>query len=473
MKSSILVVGLGRSGIAAAKLLNAEGRKVIVLETKSGAKFESITEELKAKGILIELGKPLEIESFNPFLDEIDSIVISPGIPWNHPTLNELRKLGIAILGEVALAWCRLKHLKWIGITGTNGKTTVTHLLKHVLEQNGLNAPMGGNMGIAASELAIKLGDGQMEQPDWIIMELSSYQIEAASEVSPEIGIWTNLTPDHLERHGTLDAYRAIKRSLLARSKTRIFNADDQDLTRHRKELEFGKWVSTKGEGNKPNLTDFWIDNKGMIFEKGFALFSSSVLGIPGEHNLQNMLLVIAAARQIGLPAKAIEAGIKTFKGVPHRLEKIGLLQGVEIFNDSKATNFESATMGLKAIPGPVVVLAGGQVKQGASSIAWLQQLNDKACGVVLFGEGAFQLKQLIKSTAFNGEIFCCEGLNKAVDLAISLSRKKSPKSLLLSPACASFDQYQDFAERGDHFRKLIAPMVNKELPDLMNPHAF
>ena len=452
-----VVVGLGRSGIGAARLLQAEGHQVTVLERSIEPHLQSLAADLRLQGIAVELGKPLELTSFIPLLDQLDAVVISPGIAWDHPTLTALRQRGIDIDGEMAVAWRSLSHLPWIAITGTNGKTTVTHLLNHVLESNGLRAPMGGNVGHAAAEVALKWRQPNAQRPDWLVMELSSYQIEAAPEIAPRIGIWTNLTPDHLERHGTLDAYRTIKRGLLERSEIRIFNGDDPDLRSQRPSWDKGLWVSSEGPGTANHRADFWIDAEGLVREPQGALFAASALAMPGQHNLQNLLLVTAAARQTGLPAKAIEASLRSFPGVPHRLEQLGHIQQMSVYNDSKATNYDASCVGLKAVPAPAVVLAGGQTKQGDAS-GWLKQLDQKACAVILFGAGASELEELIKTAGFRGELHCCSNLNAAVTLAIPLGLERQAACLLLSPACASFDQYQDFEARGEHFRSLIAP---------------
>ena len=458
MKSKVVVFGLGRSGVGAANLLHSEGHQVIVLESCTGPKYTSNAEKLRRKGIKVELGKPLELLSFTPWLDQLDAVVISPSIAWNHNTLNELRELGVTVKGEMGLAWEKLKSVPWIGITGTNGKTTVTHMLNHVLESNHIKAPMGGNMGNAAAELAQKIRDSP-EKPDWLIMELSSYQLEAASDVSPHIGIWTNLTPDHLERHGTINTYGAIKRRLLENSEIPIYNADDKYLSKERPYLKKGIWISTKGNCLSTNPSDFWLNERGMIVENGEELFHSSELLIPGEHNLQNLLMVTAAARKVGLSASSIKNSLRSFLGVPHRLEKLGNFDGISVFNDSKATNFESAKVGLIAVQSPTIVLAGGQAKKGDAS-QWINEINKRACGVVLFGHSKNHLKDLIGLSGFSGELLCCQNLHEAIELGRTIGIKKGARSLLFSPACASFDQYKDYEERGEHFRELISPLL-------------
>ncbi|QNI95342.1 UDP-N-acetylmuramoylalanine--D-glutamate ligase [Synechococcus sp. A15-127] len=451
-----IVVGLGRSGIGAARLLHHNGIPVSVMERGNTPQDEERAAPLRQQGIEVTLGLPLEPESFQPWHGCFDTVVIGPGIAWDHPTLHSLRSQGIRVRGEMDLAWQALRHLPWVGITGTNGKTTVTHLLSHVLECAGLRAPMGGNMGVSAAEMALQLKQASGPEPDWMVMELSSYQIEATPELAPRIGLWTTLTPDHLERHGTLEAYRAIKRGLLERSDLAIFNADDPDLRQQRGSWQpRGIWVSAAGPRPDGQDADLWIDADDQVRAADGPLFPATALAMPGLHNRQNLLMVTAAARRIGLPAAEIEAALRRFPGVPHRLERLGTVNGLSVFNDSKATNYDAAEVGLRAMTAPVVVLAGGETKRGEAA-GWLKQLKQRACAVVLFGAGAEELQTLIDASGFPGVLHRCQDLPEAVPLALAEGCRLKAASLLLSPACASFDQYTDFEARGDHFRQLI-----------------
>jgi UDP-N-acetylmuramoylalanine--D-glutamate ligase len=288
-------------------------------------------------------------------------------------------------------------------------------------------------------------------------MEMSSYQIEAATEVSPRIGIWTTLTPDHLERHGSLDAYRAIKRGLLERSRLAILNGDDPDISKTRSSWGQNRvsWVSTGRNCGERGDTQLHVCEEGWVCEGGRKLFPADALAMPGAHNQQNMLLVTAAALEAGLVATTIESALRSFEGVPHRLESLGTVQGLPVFNDSKATNYDAAAVGLQSVPEPIVVLAGGQTKQGDAQ-SWLQLLNKRCRAVVLFGAGAEELRCLIEDSAFPGAVAIHSGLDEAVPHALELARQTKAASLLLSPACASFDQYSNFEARGNHFRELI-----------------
>ena len=455
-----IVIGMGRSGLGAARLLKQQNHDVVVLERGDNNVLKRNAESLDQEGIQVVLGQPLTPESFHAWRDHLEAVVIGPGIPWDHPTLIQLRSEGIQVRGEMDLAWDALRQIPWIGITGTNGKTTVTHLLNHVLEASGLKAPMGGNMGLSAAELACEIAAGTSPRPDWLVMELSSYQIEAAPAVTPKIGIWTTLTPDHLERHGSLEAYRAIKRGLLERSECALFNADDPDLRQQRSSWQRGTWVSSEGAHPGGQPADLWIDAAGMVRNSTSTLFAADVLAMPGSHNRQNLLLVTAAALEVGLSPQQIAAGLQTFPGVPHRLEQLGTLGGANVFNDSKATNYDAAEVGLKAMKGPVVVLAGGQTKRGDAS-GWLKELHSRACSLILFGAGADELASLAKNAGYPGELLECPNLESAVNLAAKAVQRQGASALLLSPACASFDQYRDFEARGEHFRTLIEPFLD------------
>ena len=450
------MLGLGRSGVNAAKLLKSEGKKVLVLENNSNKKLINISNKLKEKGInVILLNEPLHINNFTPWKGRICSIIVSPGIDWEHPALKKLRSKNINVQGEVELAWERLSHIPSIGITGTNGKTTVTNMLHHVLKLNDLNSEMGGNVGKALSKIALESKDKNHQKLNWLVLELSSFQIEGLSRLKPRIGIWTTFTPDHLERHHDIDTYFNIKKSLLEKSSIRIYNSDDKYLYSKRKELPKGIWVGIKTKSSYSHNPKFWINQKGYIFEDQKQLFHASILKIPGKHNLQNLMLVTAAAREIGLDYSSIAKSIDSFEAIPHRLEYLGKINKLNFYNDSKATNFDSSITGLKSVPYPIILLAGGKRKKG-DCLNWIKQLKQSTNGIVLFGESAKELKKTILQSSYQGEIIVKKSLEDATKTSILIARKTNSKSILLSPACASFDQYKNYEERGEHFKNIV-----------------
>jgi len=463
-----VVVGLARSGIGAARLLQHLGRAVLVIDNQSGPALEAKAAALRQSGIPVQLDAALHPDTFAALTAPLAAVVVSPGIRWDHPTLEALRRQGVPTLGELDLAWqANAAAVPWIGITGTNGKTTVTHLVSHLLQHAGLDAPMGGNVGFSAAELVLEQRQRSTAPPDWLVMELSSYQIEAAPQVAPDVGIWTTLTPDHLERHGSLEAYRAIKRSLLERSKLRILNADDPDLRAHAASWDQATWITAGRRDELPATlqASLWIED-GQVMRAvqsgpGTAtepLMAADCLAMPGAHNRQNLLMAAAAGLAAGLSGPQMEEAFRAFPGVPHRLERIRDQQGICYFNDSKATNYDAAEVAIHALEGPLVVLAGGESKRG-NPAGWLAALHQKAAAVVLYGAAQTEFKRLLEQAAFPGEVQCCPGLAEGVPLAAQLATTLRCRAVLLSPACASFDQYSDFEARGDHFRQLVAAL--------------
>ena len=482
-RQGTLVVGLGRSGIGAARLLRALGEPVCLAESRSGDALAEQAAALEAEGIPVKLGLPLDADRFDALTPPPATVVVSPGIRFDHPALEALRARGVAVQGELVGAWRAGRAVPWIGITGTNGKTTVTHLVHHLLVAGGLDAPLCGNVGTSAADvvrqrivagpaasgvspsglsaLGASLSGGSFAEnlafPDWLVVELSSYQIEAAPELAPAIGIWTTLTPDHLERHGTLEAYREIKRQLLEQSGLRILNADDADLRSRAASWDQACWITAGPRqaaldaGIDPHL---WIE-AGEVWNADGPLFPAAALAMPGDHNRQNLLLAAAVALAAGLTPAVIEAGCRSFPGVPHRLERIRLHQGITWFNDSKATNYDAAEVALRALDGPLVVLAGGQSKQGDAA-GWIAQLHRQAAAVILYGAARQEFTGLLAAAGYSGRVESVEGLDQAVPLARQLAAEGACPAVLLSPACASFDQYSDFEARGHHFRRLV-----------------
>jgi UDP-N-acetylmuramoylalanine--D-glutamate ligase len=453
---SAVVVGLGRSGRGAARLLKALGHGVTVLESRSGAGLEAEAASLREEGIAVRLEAPLRQETFAD-LPRPDTVIVSPGIAWDHPALVDLRDQGVRVQGEISPAWQATGEsgIPWIGITGTNGKTTVTHLVHHLLSAGGLEAPLCGNVGVSAAELALEsLRSGR--RPDWLVVELSSYQIEASPEVAPRVGVWTTLTPDHLERHGTLERYRGIKRTLLESSTTRVLNADDPDLRSHADSWDQALWITAgPRQALPPEISPFlWVEEE-TVWSAAGPLLRADCLAMPGQHNRQNLLMAVAVGLRAGLAGETMEAACRRFPGVPHRLERLRELDGIPWINDSKATNTDAAEVALKALEGPLVVLAGGQAKAGEAS-GWLRELRRQAAAVVLFGEAREAFARLLADAEYGGVVVRREGLAEAVSDARELAQRLACRGVLLSPACASFDQYANFEARGDHFRQLV-----------------
>jgi len=446
------VIGLGKSGFWAAKFLRSINKRVIVWESKGSKELLETKNELEKLDILVSLNKEFTFEEINPWLKEIESVVVSPSIPNDHETILKLKQNGVKVIGEVNIAWASLNDKNWIGITGTNGKTTVTHLLSHILCKNNLFAPFAGNIGTPLCKYAHAKKD---EELDWVVAELSSYQIEIAPEVKPKIGIWTTFTEDHLERHKTLENYFKIKKSLLKNSEFRIYNYDDENLRRNYQSLSDGIWVTTFFNKSVLEKCDYCIDDQEFILERNERLFKLDNFILKGNHNFQNLLLAIAAARKIGLSAKNIKDSLSSYKQLPHRLETIYKQNDLEIINDSKSTNFDSSIAGIKSINGELIIISGGRIK-GHQYSEWIKVLNTKAKTVFLFGESSKILKKGLIDGGFTKDIFEFPDLKELINFIFPYLKKNKVNTLLFSPACSSFDQFSNYEERGDFFKRLI-----------------
>jgi UDP-N-acetylmuramoylalanine--D-glutamate ligase len=439
------IIGLGRSGIAAARCLQRDGWEVRLSDRANSATLQETKTALESEGIAIALGYDPRIEDENP----PDLLVVSPGVPWDAPLLIQAREKGIDTIGELELAWRYLKATPWLGITGTNGKTTTTALCAAIFQTAGLNAPSCGNIGHAACELVL-----QSTVFDWIIAEISSYQIESSCDLAPKIGIWTTFTPDHLNRHKTLENYYRIKSDLLTRSDRQIFNGDDPYLRQiGASQWNRACWTSVRGKEfllGDPSRGVYLQDNWIVAF--GELIAPVNLLKMVGEHNQQNLLMAVAAARLAGIEKKAITEAIATFPGVPHRLEYICTYKAVDFINDSKATNYDAAEVGLKAIAAPAILIAGGEAKEGDDR-AWIAGIHQKVAKVLLIGDAAESFAQRLRESGFD-RYEIVGTMEKAVQRAVDLIPTTPAKVVLLSPACASFDQYRSFEHRGDHFRQ-------------------
>ena len=463
------VIGLGKSGVAAARLLNREGWEVEIGDTKTSPDLLKQQQELAVEGITVKLEYSLELNDTE--LPKL--IVVSPGVPWDIPPLIAAREKGIETVGEMEFAWRNLRSIPWIAVTGTNGKTTVTSLVGAIFQTAGLHAPTCGNIGLAASEIALEQKDKEeknstpssLSSPsspsnlDWIIAELSSYQIESSNSIAPTIGIWTTLTPDHLARHKTLDNYYNIKAQLLQRSQMQVFNGDDPYLRKvGETDWQDAYWTSIKGKDNLIGGKGFYIEDGWVVETQHIASVSEqkimpvSALRMVGEHNLQNLLLAIAAARLAGIEKSAIHQAISKFAGVPHRLEHIRTWEGIDFINDSKATNYDAAEVGLASVKSPVILIAGGAAKPGNDK-PWINKIKEKAFSVLLIGDAAPIFAKRFEEEGYSN-YEDMGTMQKAVARAGKLAKQHDASVVLLSPACASFDQYANFEVRGDDFRK-------------------
>jgi UDP-N-acetylmuramoylalanine--D-glutamate ligase len=447
------IIGLGRSGIAAARVLKQRGWQVELSDRATQTSLHPLRDTLQQDGITVSLGAALDLNAPHP-----DLLVVSPGVPWDSPTVEQARAAGIDTLGEMELAWRHLSAIPWVGITGTNGKTTTTALTAAIFQQAGFQAPACGNIGHAACELAL-LDPTKTPDLDWIIAEISSYQIEAAATLAPRIGLWTTFTPDHLARHHTLENYYAIKASLLSRSEAQIFNGDDPYLRDRAPDWPRAHWTSVTGPAALPCKPDHGIYlDRGEVIAFGERVMNIADLKMLGAHNQQNLLMAVGAARLAGIDGEAIAAAVREFPGVPHRLEYLCTHEGVTFINDSKATNYDASLVGLTAVPTPTILIAGGDPKAGDDR-AWLEAIAAKAAAVILIGDAAPQFAARLAEVDYS-PFEQLETLDQAVPRSLELAQHHGASTVLLSPACASFDQYTSFEHRGDHFRHLCTRLA-------------
>ncbi len=486
------VIGLGKSGIAAARLLNRDGWEVDLGDRNTSPDLLKQQQQLAAEQITVKLGYSLELNSSE--LPQL--IVVSPGVPWDISPLIKAREMGIETIGEMELAWRHLRSIPWVAVTGTNGKTTTTSLIAAIFQKAGLNAPACGNIGYAACEVALSLERNGEEtsipnpQPplpiapdpqrgprvphsplpnhiDWVIAELSSYQIESSPSVAPRIGIWTTFTPDHLSRHKTLENYYNIKAHLLQQSQLQVFNGDDPYLRQvGEKNWSSAYWTSITGKESLLNSKGYYIEDTWVVETKGGAssederIVEASTLRMVGEHNLQNLLMSVAVARLAGIDKDAIARAIREFPGVPHRLEHICTWEGIDFINDSKATNYDAAEVGLASVNSPLILIAGGEAKAGDDT-GFLAKIKAKAAFVLLIGNAAPAFAERLQQAGYHSyEIV--ETMDRAVSRSAELAKQYRAAVVLLSPACASFDQYTKFEQRGDHFKRLSLALKSK-----------
>ncbi len=441
-----LVMGMARSGIAAAGALARLGAEVVATDLEE---VPGLGERLPP-GVVLELGGHREAR-----FEECDLLVVSPGIPATNRYIALARASGAEVIGEVELA-CRLCSAPIAAVTGTNGKTTVTTMLGRILEESGFRAPVGGNIGRALVEVVEAEGD----EADFIVGEVSSFQLEWAPTIKPKAGVMTNVTPDHLDRHPDIDAYADLKARLFANQgegDAKILNADDPLTARYmtpgpQSVLAF----SRKGRVRRGAYLE-----SGDVFLAGEAgsapVCGADELLVPGLHNLENFLAACAAAHFLGADAEAMARVARSFEGLPHRMEVVGERGGVRWVNDSKGTNVGATAMSLESVAGDVLLIAGGVDKGSdlAPLRAWVEK---KVRRMILIGEAAERFGRFFDGCA---PIVHANTLDEAVRIAHEEAREGD--TVLLSPACSSFDQFRDYAHRGDEFREMAQGLTGRE----------
>jgi UDP-N-acetylmuramoylalanine--D-glutamate ligase len=439
-----LVVGLARSGAAIARVLAERGEEVIGVDSGSPAEAAGLAEA----GVEVSLG----VDGTRQ-LDRARTVVKSPGVPQEAPAVDAARQRGIEVAGELELAW-RLIPNRFCAVTGTNGKTTTTELLGHLHRTAGEPVAVAGNVGTPLATLA-----GEVDPAATVVCECSSFQLEDASAFAPECAVLLNIAPDHLDRHRTLEAYLAAKLRIFANQGNddlAVYDGSapelrDRDLGGCARRVRFCPLEAPEGSAD-PDCELSLRD--GVIFAADEPLLRAEELRLLGAHNIANAMAAAAAALAGGLPREAVAEGLRSFEGVPHRLERVGEVGGVAYVNDSKATNVSSALAGIEAFDGGVHLILGGSLK-GESFERLADPVIARCTACYLIGEASERLAaDLAPAVRAGVELQECGALESAVEAAAA--RAQPGEVVLLSPACASFDAYDDFEERGEHFRSLV-----------------
>jgi UDP-N-acetylmuramoylalanine--D-glutamate ligase len=437
----VLVVGLARTGVATSIFCAAHGARVTATDSRTETEIGGAIAKLKDAGVTLELGSHRE----ETFLEQ-DLIVPSPGVPADEAHLQAARAKGVTIWSEIELAYRFMKG-RLIGITGSNGKTTTTSLVEHILKTAGTQTILAGNIGTPL----IGCVDA-MKDDSCTVAELSSFQLELIDTFRPNISVFLNLTPDHLDRHHTFEAYGAAKARIFENQTgedAAILNADDAATASYAPSLPRVYWFSRK----QRVAQGAYVRGEEVVFRQDGAeevLLKLEDIPLAGAHNVENTLAAAAAARLAGASAKAIANGIQSFAGVEHRLEFVSEIAGVRYYNDSKATNVDATLKALDAFPGRILIILGGKDK-GSDYTALQKPLREKAILALLIGAASEKIEQQIAGTV---ALDRAETLERAVETASHAAQRGDV--VLLAPACASFDQFQNYEHRGRVFKDLV-----------------
>jgi UDP-N-acetylmuramoylalanine--D-glutamate ligase len=468
----VLVVGLGKSGRAAALFLRDRGARVTVSDERSVAALEREIPALLDAGIMVEAGG----HGLLTFRRQ-DLIVVSPGVPYDTPELKQVRAFGLPVIGELELA-SRFLRGQVLAITGSNGKTTTTALVGKIFADSGRATLVGGNIGTPVIELvneSVRLSGEREAGPSlratrsaqddnavrevWSVLEVSSFQLETVEEFHPHIAVVLNITPDHLDRHHTFEAYAAAKARITGRqtaSDFLVLNGEDK---------------ATQMVAGKTRAQVFWFSGRRPI-KQGAFVHGESVLFVPregakaepvmpvaeiplrGAHNVENVLAAVCAARLGGVAAESIRASVGAFKAVEHRLEYVATVRGVEYYNDSKATNVDATRKALEAFAGGVHLILGGKDKD--SNYAEMAELVRARCKFVYtIGSAAEKIERQLAGVVKMVSAGTLDvAMRKAAEDAVA------GEVVLLAPACASFDQFANYEERGKVFKELVMQLL-------------
>jgi UDP-N-acetylmuramoylalanine--D-glutamate ligase len=443
----VLVVGLARTGVATALFCAARGAHVTATEDRPESQIAETAAKLRAAGVTLELGG----HGAQTFVDQ-DLIVPSPGVSPMMPALAAARSIGIPVWSEIELAW-RFLRGRLICITGSNGKTTTTSLLGHILETAGLPVQVAGNIGTPMiSRVDVSSDTG------FTVVEASSFQLESISAFRPDVAVLLNLTHDHLDRHGSFEAYGRAKMRMFenqTENDVAILNADDAAAAQCAPSLLQVFWFSRR----KRVASGCFLRDDEIVFRSDgteTVLLRRPDIGLRGDHNVENVLAAAAAAKLVGVEPGKIAEGVRSFAGVEHRIEFVASISGVEYFNDSKATNVDATLKALDAFPGNVLVILGGKDK-GCDYTILREALQRQARMALLIGSAADKIEMQLGGVV---PIERAGTMARAVEIAAEHAQPGD--TVLLAPACASFDQFESYEHRGRVFKQLVRDLAQK-----------
>lgn len=443
----VLVVGAGKSGISAARFLREQGAKVTISDARSAAALAGEIPALMDAGIMVEAGG----HGLLTFRRQ-DLIVVSPGVPMDTPEVRQVVALGMPVIGELELASRFLKG-QVIAITGSNGKTTTTTLVGEILKRGGMETLVGGNIGLPVIDLIAESRPGT-----WNVLEVSSFQLETVEEFRPRIAAVLNITPDHLDRHKTFANYAAAKARITERQDVEDFlvlngeNKDAQMVAARTRAQVF--WFSAR----RLIKQGTFVHGESIVFlpkegGKTEPVMPVSEIRLRGAHNVENVLAAVTIARLAGVPSDVIRSAVGAFKAVEHRLELVRVRDGVEFYNDSKATNVDAAMKALASFAGGVHLILGGKDKD-SDYTQMAPLLKERAVVVYTIGSAAEKIGRELEAVVKMVEA-------GTLDVAVAEAAKAASPGdvVLLSPACSSFDQFESYEHRGRRFRELVAAL--------------
>src|SRR3984885_1281343 len=444
----VLVVGLGKSGLSAAMFLRAQGARVTVSDTRSAVALEKEIPALLEAGIMVESGG----HGLLTFRRQ-DLIVVSPGVPMDTPEVKQVVAFGLPVIGELELA-SRYLQGRVVAITGSNGKTTTTTLVGKIFADAGVPTLVGGNIGLPVIDLV-----ANSTQETVSVLEVSSFQLETVEEFHPWIAVMLNITPDHLDRHGSFESYVAAKERIFGRQDTKDFlvlNGDDRvtQMCAAQAKSEVFWFSGTKTVRRGAFVRDgviVWVEKEGGVTE---PVMPVTEIHLKGAHNVENVLAAVCAARLAKIPAESIRASVAAFRAVEHRLELVRKVNGVEFYNDSKATNVDATMKAVASFSGGIHLILGGKDKDSDyGTMSGL--LKERVKAVYTIGTAAEKIERQL-----HGVVKMVQAGTMQTAVQEAAKAAVAGDVVLLSPACSSFDQFENYEHRGRVFREIVNELV-------------